>query len=175
MTNVKGRLAEAYTCSTSCATKITDEGFDYTVVGQPNDIYESTPNSGGFYRVNMSYHPNGSVATISDLVGLPTLTYGVDGEGRIYSTAASTGQNPLVSTTYNFASLPTQINLGSTDSDSFTYDPNTNRISQFKFSVNGKSVVGSLTWNPIGTLEDLNVSDPFFWVGTKVVRMFTTT
>ena len=60
-----------------------------------------------------------------------------------------------------------QINLGSSDSDSFTYDTNTDRMTQYKFSVNGQSVVGQLTWNPIGTLEDLVVTDPFYSGGNQ--------
>jgi RHS repeat-associated protein len=104
---------------------------------------------------------------LSNLVGLPTITYGLDGEGRVYSSSASSGQNPLTSTTYNTASLPTQINLGSSDSDTFTYDPNTDRATQYKFNVNGQSVTGTLTWNSIGTLETLAITDPFYGAGNQ--------
>jgi hypothetical protein len=45
-------------------------------------------------------------------------------------------------------SLPTAVNLGSSDSDSFVYDNNTNRMTQYTFSVNGQSVVGNLGSNP---------------------------
>jgi RHS repeat-associated protein len=63
---------------------------------------------------------------------------------------------------YSVASLPTQVNLGSSDDDSFTYDPNTNRMTQYEFTVNSQSVIGKLTWNAIGTLETLVVIDPFY-------------
>lgn len=161
MSNAKTRLAEAYTCFSPCSTKLTDEGFSYTARGQQSDIYESTPNSGGYYHVNETYWANGSVDQLSGLSGLPTITYGVDGEGRTYSASASSGQSPLSSTTYNVASLPTAVNLGSSDSDSFSYDPNTNRMTQYSFNVNGQSVVGGLTWNALGTLAALAVTDPF--------------
>jgi len=36
------------------------------------------------------------------------------------------------------------MTLGSTDSDSFTFDPNTDRMTQFQFNVNSQSVTG--TW-----------------------------
>jgi RHS repeat-associated protein len=167
MANAKTRLAEAYTCVSPCSTKITDLGFSYTVLGQPTDVYESTPHSVSYYHVTSTYYANGALNTLSNLVGLPTITYGVDGEGRLSSAAASSSQNPLTSTTYSTASLPTQVNLGSSDSDSFTYDPNSNRMTKYTFAVNGQSVVGSLTWNPIGTLETLGVTDPFYSGGNQ--------
>jgi len=111
--------------------------------------------------VNETYWANGAVNQISGLSSLPTITFNVDGEGRTYSATASSGQNPLSSTTYNPASLPTAVNLGSSDSDSFAYDPSTNRLTQYSFSVNGQSVVGNLTWNPLGTLGSFAITDPF--------------
>jgi RHS repeat-associated protein len=167
MANAKTRMAEAYTCVSPCSTKITDLGFSYTVLGQPTDVYESTPNSGSYYHVTGTYYANGALNQLSNLVGLPTITYGVDGEGRVNSASASSGQNPLTSTSYNPASLPTQVNLGSSDSDSFTYDPNSNRMMKYTFAVNGQSVVGSLTWSAIATLETVGITDPFYSGGNQ--------
>jgi RHS repeat-associated protein len=167
MAHAKTRMAEAYTCVSSCSTRITDLGFSYTVLGQPTDVYESTPHSGSYYHVTGTYYANGALNELSNLVGLPAITYGVDGEGRVSSASASSGQNPLTSTTYNTASLPTQVNIGSSDSDSYSFDANSNRMTQYKFSVNGESVVGSLTWNAIGTLETLGVTDPFYSGGNQ--------
>ena len=161
MNNAKGRMAEAYTCVSPCTSKITDLGISYTVLGQVSDAYESTPHSSGFYRATESFWSNGAIHQLSNVAGLPTMTYGVDSEGRISSASASSGQNPLLSTTYNVASLPTQVNLGSSDSDTYTFDPNSYRMTQYKFNVNGQSVIGNLTWNPIGTLASLVITDPF--------------
>jgi len=47
------------------------------------------------------------------------------------------------------------------DSDSYTYDPNTGRMTQYQFSVNGQSLVGKPGWNANGTLATLNITDPF--------------
>jgi RHS repeat-associated protein len=165
MSNVKSRTAEAYTATCSTCTKISDIGLSYSVLGQPSDVYESTPHSTVYYHTAATYWANG---VINHLTGPPTysLTYNLDGEGRVYSTTAG-GQNPLTSTTYNPASLPLQITFGSSDSDTLTYDQNSNRMTQYKFTVNGQSVVGSLTWNPIGTLEDLVVTDPFYSAGNQ--------
>jgi hypothetical protein len=34
-------------------------------------------------------------------------------------------------------------------------------MTQYKFNVNGQSVIGNLTWNQIGTLASLAITDPF--------------
>jgi RHS repeat-associated protein len=40
-------------------------------------------------------------------------------------------------------------------------------MTQYKFNVNGQSVVGNLTWNAIGTLASLGVTDPFYSGGNQ--------
>lgn len=77
MNNVKGRLAEAYTCAGSCTSKITDLGFSYTARGQISDEYQTSPNSAGWYHANFTYWPNGAVQQLSSLPTLPTFTYGL--------------------------------------------------------------------------------------------------
>jgi RHS repeat-associated protein len=167
MANTKTRMAEAYTCFSPCSTKLTDLGMSYTARGEVSDTYESTPNSGAYNHVNQTYWPSGPPEALSaqhgasSITGLPTITYNLDGEGRIYSASASAGQNPLSSTTYNPASEPTAVDLGSSDSDTFSYDPNTDRMTGYSFNVNSQSVTGTLTWNPIGTLGKLVIVDPF--------------
>lgn len=173
MTNVKTRMAEAYTATSPTGTKITDIGLSYSARGENSDVYESTPNSGNYYHTSATYWANGVLHVLSaaygtsSITGLPTLTYGPDGEGRINTVSASAGQNPVTSTAYSVASLITNVSFGSSDSDSFTYDPNSNRMTQYEFSVDGQNVIGELTWNPIGTLEDLVVTDPFFSSGNQ--------
>lgn len=173
MTNVKTRMAEAYTATSPTGTKITDIGLSYSARGENSDVYESTPNSGNYYHTSATYWANGVLDVLSaaygtsSITGLPTLTYGPDGEGRINTVSASAGQNPVISTAYSAASLTTNVSFGSSDSDSFTYDPNSNRMTQYEFSVDGQNVIGELTWNPIGTLEDLVVTDPFFSSGNQ--------
>jgi RHS repeat-associated protein len=162
LANTLGRLVEAATdqCVTGNDAIITDEWFGYTVLGQRSDVYESTPHSGGYYHTSASYWPSGVPSGITGVVY--SVNYNVDGEGRIFSTSNVAGQNPLASTYYNTASQPTQVNFGSSDSDTFTYDPNSNRMTQYKFNVNGQAVTGTLTWNAIGTLKTLAVTDQFY-------------
>lgn len=91
----------------------------------------------------------------------------MDGEGRIYS--AGPGGSQLASTVYNSASEPTIVTFASLDSDSFTYDPNTFRMAQYKYSVGAtpKTVVGDLTWNANGTLGSLGITDQFNAANTQ--------
>jgi RHS repeat-associated protein len=164
MTNVKGRLAEAYTCTGSCSTKLTDIGMSYSVRGETTDVYEETPNSGTYYHLTQTYWANRGPYQLTGNIGLPsTITDNPDGEGRINSVAASSGQNPVSGTAYNAASLPTAINLGSGtgDKDAFSYDPNTNRVTQYQFTVNNTTVTGALGWNANSTLQTQNITDGF--------------
>ena len=163
MANAKTRLAEAYTCTGGCSSKITDLGFSYRSTGQTTDVYELTPHSGTnyYFHVTATPWPNGATNTISNLVGLPTITYGADGEGRASSVSASTGQYPVTSVSYNAASQVTALTYGSSDSDSFTSDPNTGRMSQYQFTMGSspKTDTGVLTWNTNGSLQKLVITD----------------
>ena len=169
MQYVTGRLAEAYTATSQSGTKITDEGFSYTVRGELSDFYESTPHSGGYYHVNQTYWPHGAVSQVSGNIGLPTIQYGgtigstvgLDGEGRVTQVTASSGQNPVTGVSFNSASQPTQVIFGSGDTDIFAYDPNTTRMTQYQFKVNSQSNTGTLTWNANSTLQQLAITDAF--------------
>src|SRR2546422_1739736 len=167
MSNAKARLAEAYTGTSS--SKITDLGFSYSLRGEVGDLYLNTPNSGGYYHAIASYWANGLVnvlklqntaQTPADFI--PPITYAPEGEGRANTVSAATGQNPVTGTAYNdLTGQPTGVTSGSSDTDAFTYDPNTGRMTQYKFTVNGSSVIGNLTWNTNGTMGALGITDPF--------------
>jgi RHS repeat-associated protein len=159
MVFAKTRLAEAYT-GTSAAKK-TDLGFSYSARGDVTDAWESTPNSGGYYHIISQYWANKAVNTISGLTGLPTITYAADGEGRASAVSAASGQNPVTAATYNVASQITGVTFGSADSDSYQYDPNTGRMTQYIFNMGtGPTTdVGALTWNANGTLQQLQITD----------------
>ena len=160
MDNSKARLAEAYTATTPTGTKITDLGFGYTNRGELSKVYQASLHSGGYYFVQQTYWPNGSAYQLGLLPGLPTFTYNPDGEGRTQTVSASTGVNPVTATTYNTASLPTAVTLGSLDSDQFQYDPSSLRPTQYKFNIGSQSITGNLTWNPNGSLAALSITDP---------------
>lgn len=168
-----GRLAEAETdtCASPITTSsiVTDEWFSYTPRGEASDVYESTPHSGGYFHVSAQYWANGAIKQLASLVGLPTITYIPDGEGRPYQVSASSGQNPVTSANYNLYSTPPQlqVTLGSGDSDVFTLDPNTFRMSKYQFNVGSQTVTGTLSWNANGSLSSLNIADPFNSANTQ--------
>src|SRR5205823_5765984 len=135
------RMAEAYTCAGSnpppCTPKIVDEGFSYDARGQMSDYYQSSPHSGGYYHLQVTRWEHGQVKTVSG-VGLPTITYGgLDGEGRVTTVTASTGTNPVSGVTYNNVNntqplgAVLTVTLGAGDTQNFTYDKNTGRMTQY--------------------------------------------
>ena len=52
---------------------------------------------------------------------------------------ASSGQNPVTSTSYNTASQVTSSTYGSADSDTFSFDPNTQLPTGYTINVGAKS------------------------------------
>ena len=169
MQYAKTRLAEAYTGPSSA--KITDEGFSYTKRGELTNVYELTPHSSPtYYNASQTYWANGAPNVLGGNIGLPTsITYGADGEGRSSTVSASSGGNPVTSTTYNLYASPYQLTvaLGSGDSDVFTYDPNTFRMNKYQFNVDSQTVTGTLGWNANWSLGSLGITDPFSTANTQ--------
>jgi RHS repeat-associated protein len=133
--------------------------------GRPDGTRSHEPRAGQ-YHVTDQYFSNGVVNTLvaknsSSSLIVPTITYGVDGEGRLTTVSAGSGQNPVTAASYDVASQLTSMTLGSGDSDAYTYDGHTGRMTQYQFSINGSNVTGTLTWNPNGTLQQLAITDPF--------------
>jgi hypothetical protein len=58
---------------------------------------------------------------------------------------------------------PTRVYIGSgsRDQDTYQYDANTGRMTQYRFTVNGTTMTGNLTWNQNGTLQTLGITDGF--------------
>jgi RHS repeat-associated protein len=170
--NTKARLLEAETDNCS-GTQITDEWFSYSARGELTDVYESTPHSSGYYHTTVSYWPSSSLETVSGIPSVPELYYGasnnsgvgLDGEGRYTQVTAGSGSNPVTRVTYSTTASPnpldalTGVTYGSSDSDSFGYDPNSGRPTSYVFDVNGETDTGSLNWNSNGTLGSLGITD----------------
>lgn len=166
MANPKGRMVEAYTGSST--SKITDEFFQYSVRGELTDTWECTPHSGtngcasvsNYYHVTAGFWANGALHTLSsNISGLPSQTYGVDGMGRTNAVSASSGQNPVTSASYNLSTFTYGVTFGSGDSDTFNLDPNTGRQTKYVFSVNSASDTGQTTWNANGSLGTFQITD----------------
>jgi len=171
--NGKTHMVEATTFNTSnLSAFVTDEFFSYSPRGELTDVYEATPHSGSgvYYHTTAAYWPTGALQSLSGIPSVPTIYYGangagLDGEGRYTQVTAASGTNPVTSITYSTSSTTnplgalTAVTFGSADSDSFTYDPNTGRMSTYTFSVNGQTDTGTLNWNSNGTLQTLAIVD----------------
>jgi RHS repeat-associated protein len=159
--NVKGQLAEAFTGPSSA--KITDIAFCYSPRGENTDVFESTPNSKGYYHTTANYWANGALNVLGGVPSHNAWTFNIDGEGRPFSAVDGTMTNLAVSTSYNAASQPTGVILGSGDSDTYTYDANTGRMATYEYNIGStpKYVTGTLGWNPNWTLGSLVISDAF--------------
>jgi RHS repeat-associated protein len=110
--------------------------------------------------------------------------YGLDGEGRWASAQHGTvkivcdGSCSSASTTFNAAGQPLTMKIGGfSDNDTYTYDPNTGRMSTYKFTVGSspKSMQGTLTWNTNGTLRQLTITDQFNAGGAQTCTYGTST
>ncbi len=152
MANVVGKLAEAYTGS-----RATDLGFSYpNPGGDQEEVYQSSPNSGGWYVSSAQHYPNG-VASNLVVPGLTAaVTYGLDGEGR---PNLVNGATTLVGAAAYSPLGMTSMTLGSGDGDSYGYDSGTGRMTQYQFQVNGATDTGALTWNANGSLGELVITD----------------
>jgi len=159
--NVKGRLAEAFTGPSTA--KITDIAYCYSPRGEITDAFESTPNSGGYYHTTASYWANGATATLGGVPGLSAWAFTPDGEGRALTATWGTSYNWVTGTTYYPTYPQTTVTFGNGDSDVYGYDANTGRMNQFQFTVGAtpKTLAGAVGWNPNGTLGTLGVTDPF--------------
>ena len=169
MTYAKTRLAEAYTCTGTCTSKTTDLGFTYSKTGVTTDLWEMSPHSPTtYYHVTANPWPNGAINTLSGVPGLPTITYSTDGEGRM-GTVSATTQNPVTAVSYNPAGQVYALTYGSSDSDSFRFDPNTGRMTGYAFNVGStpQTVSGSLAWNSNGTLNAFSIIDPLNSANTQ--------
>ena len=151
---------------------ISDEGFSYSARGELTDIYQATPNSGGYYTLCVRYWEHGPLRSLNCLPGIPYLKYGndgttLDGEGRPTSVWAQSGQSPVTAVSYVTSGTTqpigaiSQVTYGSGDSDSFQYDANTGRMTLQTSTVGpSQSVVRDLRWNAIGSLAHLYTTDP---------------
>jgi len=160
-----GRLATAFTCYSPCTTHQTNYNFGYDIYGRLTDVFQNTPlvGAGNWYHTSATFWDNGALASLSGVPGLATFNYGLDGEGRPYTTTSGSGTY-VSSVAYDSANNPTGIDYGNSDSDAYAWDPVTGNMTQYLFSVgtgSNNTDYASLTWNPNGTLKQLAITDKF--------------
>ena len=173
LSNQYGRLAEAETddCTwpVTAAHQITDEWFAYDAAGNVTDTWQVSPHSTQYYHSHATFFENGTPKTVQ--LASPafyTITFGIDGEARLYSLADTTHSKTIVnSATYFPVANPAGTTIYGSDSDSFTYDPVSGNMTQYQYKVNGVNYTGALTWNPNGTLRKLATTDGFNAAGTQ--------
>jgi RHS repeat-associated protein len=172
VSNSMGRMAEAETdiCTgwPSQASIITDEWFSYDADGRLTDVYEMTPNSGGYYHTMVAYWANGTVNTLSGIPGLSAWAFAPDGEGRLSSATYGTTKW-VASTAYYPSNSQTTVSFGNGDKDVYGFDGKTGRMNSFTFTVGStpQSLTGTPNWNANGTLGSLAITDPFNSVNTQ--------
>ncbi|HEX3742211.1 MAG TPA: RHS repeat-associated core domain-containing protein [Terriglobales bacterium] len=168
--NTMGHLVEAETdaCFLPYSqSMLTDEWFSYDKNGRLTDVYELTPNSGGYYHTSVGYFANGAVSSLSGIPGYSAYNFTLDGEGRL-NTAVQGTATLTNGVTYNPGSQPTVINVGNSgDNDTYVYDSATGRMKSYTFNVNSVSKSGTLNWNANGTLQSLAITDGFNSGGTQ--------
>jgi RHS repeat-associated protein len=167
--SVAASLASAINSTSSFPVTATASGSVLTLtstVPGPSINYTVSGSSSNSFAVSSGTVSGGSNAPT---IG-PAMTYAIDGAGRPYSaTDGTNGLNLVTSTAYNAANLPTSVTFGNAatgsnaDTDSFGYDPNTNRPTSFTYTVNPTSstltVAGNLIWNANGSLQQLAFND----------------
>ena len=164
-----GRMVEAATdnCGGQGDPVLTDEWFSYSARGENVDMWESTPNSGGWYHVQQGYFPSGVMETLRGFTGTGTgapfsdlFTYNLDGKGRPYGMVDTTGSAPIwASTTYNVADQPTAVVQAAGGGETFQYDGNSGRMTQWQSTAGSNTQTGTLTWNANGTLQKMVIAD----------------
>ena len=182
--NVNGRVVNANVVPDCNSPISVDEWFSYDANGRATDVWESTPHSGGYYHTTEGYWANNAIQSLGGIPGYTTINYGVDGEGR--PSTAQQGTTKIVcdstcsqsSTTFDSGGNPRVVNIGGTsDNDTYTYDPNTGRMNSYTFTVGAtpNSTSGGLTWNQNGTLRQLAITDGFNAGGTQACNFGTST
>jgi YD repeat-containing protein len=161
--NLKGRLVEAATddCTYpfSQAHMITDEWSSYDDAGRKIDSWETTPHSSGFYHTTTTYFSNGQLNTLSGVPGRPTYTITLDSNGRPHSSTFGT-TTITNNVNYNSAGQVTSFGYGTSgNNDAYTYDLYTGLMIGYTFTVGSSTDVGTLTWNPNGTLKTMQIVD----------------
>ncbi len=164
LNNTLGRLVRAYTSTGPQTTGTqpfsasggiqTDLLFSYSASGTITDVYEATPNSGGYYHISQTDNP--VVSTLSGLPGVPAISYH-GSSGRITQVTAGSDPIALAQVTYNNTdpSQPpyqpvgviTALTYQSGDSDTFSYDSNSGLMTQYGYHVNGNTMSAALNWN----------------------------
>jgi hypothetical protein len=157
-----GTIAEAWTCppggTNKCSTKKTDEGFTYDSRGNISALWQTSPNSGGWYTVGESRDAIGNLNALSLPVlgtfSIPSNAY--DAEGRPTAFADPEGAKLVNTVTYG-VNGPLSYNDVDDNSYSFSYN-SLGSMKMYKVT-SDKVYSGTLSWNQNGSLGSLTIAD----------------
>jgi RHS repeat-associated protein len=165
LTNQYGQLVEAETddCNPSLGAShlYSDEWFAYDNDGNALNQWQWSMHSTQYYKSTATFYANGAVNTLQlASPSLYTMTWGVDGEGRMSALTDTThGQGFATGASYYPAANPATVSLTGGNLDSFTFDTNTGKLGKYAYTVASNTLNGTLQWNANGTLHQLYTQD----------------
>ena len=102
------------------------------------------------------------MSTLAGIPGYGTISYGNDNFAR-QTTLTNGGVQAVKGVTYSGSAKPltvtSQVNGGGSTTDTYTYDPYTDRMTSYMFNIAGVTDKGTLTWNADGDLGQLQIVD----------------
>lgn len=159
--NAVGQLVEAATADG------TDEVFGFDAMGRPTLNAQKSPHSFGWYTATASWYFNGVASGLGlsdgngNLIPGGQVTYSADGEGRP-SYAADPGEVLVSAVGYTPLGLQS-LTYGSSDhhadTDTYSFDADTGRMTGYSFAVNGATDAGTYNWLTNGGLGSFTVAD----------------
>jgi hypothetical protein len=172
--HIANRVAEVFTCAPATdggvgvctfgnsSAHLTNEQFSYDAYGRVIDVWEHTPGlgSGVYFHTSATYWDNSAPASLSGIPGVSNFTFGIDAQGR--TTSASAGATGIVSSVaFDPGSNPTTITYSNGDSDNYTWDSFSQNMTQAQFKMGAANTTDThaYTWNPNGTLKQLQITD----------------
>ena len=163
-TNGKGLLYYAKTCNpaTCASAMVTENYFNYDLYGRLNQLYQGSVGLGNGNRFNVlaSYYDNGAIFGLSGIPGMSNYLMGLDGEGRL--NAVNIGPDSITAfTNYDSASNVIGIGYGNSDTTVYTRDTFSLNMTQAQFKIGAANTTDThnYTWNPNGTLQQLQIVD----------------
>jgi len=162
------RVVNAYTSET-CGGRSglsVDEWFSYNKDGHITDVWESTPQSGGYYHTSATYDARGTITSLHSPALFATQYFSLDNQGRVNGANLGAGSPEMSNGAFDAAGKVISGTIGGSDSEAFTYD-NDERMSTWTYTVGSASQTGTVYYNGNGTLSEVAIGDGFNAGGTE--------
>jgi YD repeat-containing protein len=123
-------------------------------------VFQTTPNSGGYFHTTVTYWPDGSINTLSGVPGITgpfTYTAGYAWTNQVTGPSSTNLVTGVTSTT---GTIPSVVTYGTGDTDTFGLDTKGN-FAGVASSIGGSVMTSAWTWNTNGTPKTLALTNPF--------------